>query len=156
MNRPEDPRTPIDPDIAEALARDTHAEPLAPATAARIKHRVLERIARADRSHTTIQASDNTWQPFAEGIRIKVLHEDAGIMSYLLELAPGAVIAPHRHPVDEECVVLAGTLKIGDDLLVPAGGFHLAHRGALHAPVTTLTGATIYLRGAAPEVAQLL
>ena len=156
MNTPPDERRPIDADTAEVLARDAAAEPLAPAAAARIKHRVLERIARDERSHTTIQASDDTWQPFAEGVQIKVLHEAGGIMSYLLRLAPGAVIAPHRHPVDEECVVLEGTLMIGDALAVPAGGFHLAHRGALHAPVSTVTGATIFLRGAAPEIDQLV
>lgn len=156
MNTSSDERSTIDADVADALARDTAPEPTAPATAARIKHRLLERIARGERSHTTIQASADTWQPFAEGVQIKVLHEDGGIMSYLLRLAPGAVLAPHRHPVDEECVVLEGTLMIGDELAVPAGGFHLAHRGALHAAVTTVTGATIFLRGAAPEVGLLV
>lgn len=156
MNTPPDERPPIDADVADALARDAAAEPMSPAAAARIKHRLLERMAREERSHTTIQASDDTWQPFDKGVQIKVLHEDGGIMSYLLRLAPGATLAPHRHPVDEECVVLEGTLMIGDDLAVAAGGFHLAHRGALHAAVSTVTGATIFLRGAAPEVGLLV
>jgi len=91
-----------------------------------------------------------------QGVDIKVLHEADGIMSYLLRLAPGASFSPHRHPIDEECVVLEGTLQIGSDLWVPAGGFHLAHRDSVHATVSSVTGATIFLRGASPHPAELV
>ena len=101
-------------------------------------------------------ADGGQWQPFATGVQIKVLHEAGGVMSYLLRLAPGASIAPHRHPIDEECVVLEGTVRIGDDLVVEAGGFHLARQGLLHAPIHAPQGATLFLRGAAPEVGDLV
>jgi hypothetical protein len=39
---------------------------------------------------------------------------------------------------------------------VPSGGFHLARRGALHESVQAPAGALIYLRGAAPDAAQLI
>ena len=115
--------------------------------------RVLERIAQAQAGHVTVHADAAGWKPFDARAQIKVLHRAGDVMSYLLRLAPGATLAPHRHPIDEECVVLEGRLRIGDELLVDAGGFHLAHRDALHATITSDEGATIYLRGAIPHAA---
>jgi quercetin dioxygenase-like cupin family protein len=146
----------LDADVLAALAEATPAEALAPAAAARIKHGLMARIAAAETRHLTVPADGGQWQPFAAGVQIKVLHEAGGVMSYLLRLAPGASIAPHRHPIDEECVVLEGTVRIGDDLVVHAGGFHLARRGLLHAPIHAPDGATLFLRGAAPEVGDLV
>lgn len=51
--------------------------------------------------------------------------------------------------------VLEGSLLIGDDLVVHAGGFHLAHGNTLHAPITSRLGATIFLCGASPQIADL-
>ncbi len=146
----------IDADLIDTLAANQAADPISPAIAARIKHRVLERIARAEPNHLTLHAADNRWQAFKQGVDIKVLHETDGIMSYLLRLAPGAVVDAHRHPIDEECVVMQGSVRIGDDLIVHAGGFHLAHQNTLHAPITSEGGATMFLRGASPHVADLV
>lgn len=150
-----DPTT-LDDDILHALA-DGQAWEAAPAVAtASLKHRLLQRVAQAEQHHVTVPAAANTWQPFQPGVSIKVLHEEAGLMSYLLRLAPGAALSPHRHPVEEECVVLEGSVLIGATLEVSAGGFHLARRGALHATISTLGGATIFLRGASPHPGDLL
>ncbi len=127
-----------------------------PAQARAIRRRLLERVADADLSHLTVQPAEAGWQPFGEGVAIKVLHERAGVMSYLLQLAPGATLAPHRHPLDEECIVLEGRLRVGSRLEIGPGGYHLAHQGALHATISTRTGATVFLRGAVPDAAQLL
>ena len=146
----------LDPGIVDRLAANTVNEPVAPAVAARIKHRLMERIAQSESGHLTVHAAADTWQRFNRGVEIKVLHEDAGIMSYLLRLAPGAAIDAHRHGIDEECVVLEGTVQIGESLVVHAGGFHLAHKDTLHARITTVDGATIFLRGEVPTPASLL
>jgi quercetin dioxygenase-like cupin family protein len=107
--------------------------------------------------HVTVQRSDNElWQPFSRGVDIKVLNERDGVMSYLLRLAPGASFPSHRHPIDEVCLVLEGTIQIGTELVVPAGGFHLAQRDSVHAPVSSVAGATIYLQGASPHPADLV
>jgi quercetin dioxygenase-like cupin family protein len=127
-----------------------------PGQARAIRRRLLERVADADTSHTTIHADEGDWQPFVDGVSIKVLHEHDGVLSYLLRLAPGAALPPHRHPLDEECLVLDGTLLVGTHTEVQAGGYHLAHRGALHATVSTRIGATIFLRGAAPQAEHVL
>lgn len=146
-----DERALLDGDIIEALNAEVAEEPLAPDVAARVKHRVLERVAQAQAGHVTVHAGSAGWKPFHPGVQIKVLHRAGDVMSYLLRLAPGASLAAHRHPVDEECVVLEGRLRIGHDLLVDAGGFHLAHQDALHAIITSDEGATIFLRGAVPH-----
>lgn len=121
-----------------------------------IRRRLMERVADADTSHVTIDASDGDWQPFLDNVQIKVLHEDAGTMSYLLKLEPGACLPAHRHPADEECIVVEGSVRVGTQVEVGPGGYHLAHRGALHPTISTDTGATIFLRGAVPEADQLL
>ena len=116
-----------------------------------MRRRLLERVADAEDSHLTIASDQGEWQPFGDGVAIKVLNECDGVLSYLLRLAPGASLPAHRHPLDEECVVLDGRLRVGSRIEVGPGGYHLAHQGALHASITTLNGATIFLRGAVPE-----
>ena len=130
--------------------------PATPAQARAIRRRLLERLAETDGSHLTVPAGAAGWQAFGDGVQIKVLHERDGILSYLLKLAPGARLDAHRHPLDEECVVLEGRLKVGSRLEVCPGGYHLARAGSLHASISTETGATIFLRGAEPHADQLL
>jgi len=127
-----------------------------PAVIRGIRRRVLERIAEAEDSHLTVQAGEGRWQPFLDGVHIKVLHESAGTLSYLMRLQPGARVPAHRHPRDEECVVLEGSLRVGRQLELGPGGYHLAHRGALHAGLSTETGATVFLRGAVPQLRDVL
>ena len=127
-----------------------------PAQARAIRRRLLERVADTDDSHLTVPAGAAGWQPFGDGVQIKILHESEGILSYLLRFAPGARLDAHRHPVDEECLVLEGVLKVGSRIEVGAGGYHLARAGSLHSGISTEAGATIFLRGAEPQVDQLL
>lgn len=121
-----------------------------------IRRRLMERVADADDSHLTIAADDGDWQPFLDGIRIKVLREQDGMLSYLLRLEPGASLPAHRHPQDEECIVIDGRLQVGTRAEFGPGSYHLAHGGALHAPIRSATGATIFLRGAVPQADQVL
>jgi len=139
--------------LTEAAAAD---EPLDATAQARIKRRVMRRIA-ADNTprHLTHPAGDEGWQPFGDGVHIKVLHEAGGIMSYLLRLAPGATLPAHRHPVDEECMVLEGEIRIGS-LRVAAGGFHLGRKDVMHDRLECPGGALLFLRGAVPEASLLL
>jgi len=127
-----------------------------PAQARAIRRKLMERVADADASHLTIAADAPGWQPFGEGVSIRPLREQGGVLSYLLRLAPCASLPPHRHPLDEECLVLEGWLRVGTQIELGPGGYHLAHQGALHATISTVTGATIFLRGAIPEAAQAL
>jgi quercetin dioxygenase-like cupin family protein len=139
--------------MTDALPPDP---PLAAGRARGIKSRLLQRVADSDGTHLTIHDAEGQWQPFLAGVLIKVLHEHDGVLSYLLRLAPGARLPAHRHPIDEECIVLDGRLRVGTKLEVGPGGYHLAHRGSLHAAISTDTGATVFLRGAVPAARDVL
>jgi anti-sigma factor ChrR (cupin superfamily) len=128
----------------------------APARERHIRRRLLERVADADTSHLTIDAQAAAWQPFLPGVSIKLLREQEGILSYLLRLQPGAALPAHRHPLDEECVVLEGRLQVGSRIEFGQGAYHLAHGGTLHARISSPSGATIFLRGAVPDAAHVL
>ena len=147
----------LDADIALAISAAHVVEPAPPALVERVRQRVMASIAQDSTArHLTVKADDERWRAFAPGVDRKVLHLSEGIMSYLLRLAPGATLPAHRHPVDEECVVLEGTLRIGDDLELHAGGFHLGRKNVAHAPITSDHGAIIYLRGAEPTAELLI
>lgn len=96
----------------------------------------------------TIRA-DAGWEPYSPGIAIKRLHvdADAGMRSFLLRLAPGAVADAHHHPADEECLVLEGELVIGD-LTLRAGDYHLAPKGVPHPALEAPAGALLFVRAA--------
>jgi anti-sigma factor ChrR (cupin superfamily) len=141
-----------------ALVADTPGapDPADHAAAARVRQRLQRRIAAGSTPrHVTVQADSGDWQRFGTGIDIKVLYESGGVMSYLLRMAAGAQLPAHRHPVDEECMVLEGEVRIGA-LRVAAGGFHLGRKDMLHDVLHTEGGALIFLRGAAPEVALVI
>ncbi len=121
-----------------------------------IKRRLLHRVAEAETSHVSIGAGEGGWQPWLPGVSIKVLYERDGLLSYLLRLQAGATLPPHRHPVDEECVVLEGSVRIGANQPLGAGGYHLAHKGTLHTAIGSPGGAIIFLRGAVPQADQEL
>lgn len=156
LNTPDDSGERLDAAVAAqlngALFDALLPEPADAAATARVKHRLLERIADDQRSrHVTVRHDDGPWQPFGPGLQLKLLHDTDGVWSYLLKLAPGARLPSHRHPVDEECVVLEGEVQIGT-LRVAAGGFHLGRRDVLHDRLRSDGGALIFLRGATPTL----
>jgi quercetin dioxygenase-like cupin family protein len=69
----------------------------------------------------------------------------------LLRLAAGTTVPGHAHTIHEECLVLEGTLKIGQDLVLHAGDFHVGIQGVPHADASTDTGAVVFLREGKPQ-----
>ena len=96
----------------------------------------------------TVRAAEGEWQPFCPGVEKKslMIDADAGMESYLLRIAPGGRIPPHRHKLAEECVVLEGAVAFGD-IHLTAGDFHLAGPGMKHGAFRCDTGALLYIRG---------
>jgi quercetin dioxygenase-like cupin family protein len=144
----------LPPRLARLLVDSLGSEgALDPLDAATIRERIVKRI-RASQGLTTIQATDGERESFSTKVKIKVLHRDVNTQSYLLRLEPGAVVLPHVHGQDEECMVLEGEVRIGD-LVVSAGAYHLAPRGVPHEPISSEHGALLFLRGSIPAARQV-
>ena len=140
--------------LLDALRPATGDECVIPAIdAATIRERLHRRI-RASAAITTIQSGEGEWMPFSPKVSIKVLRRDLDTQSYLLRLEPGAVLLPHVHGYDEECMVLEGEVRIGN-LLVRQGAYHLAPKGVPHEPIHSEHGALLFLRGAIPAAKQV-
>lgn len=146
----------LDKDVIAAITSAQRVAAEDAAAIARVRSRVMQRIGRDSvRHHVAIDASEGAWHKFLPGIARKVLHEQDGVMSYLLRFEAGAVLPAHRHPVDEECVVLEGRLRIGALELGP-GGYHRVPKDVLDADSTSEDGCVIYLRGATPKAEHLV
>jgi mannose-6-phosphate isomerase-like protein (cupin superfamily) len=143
---------PLEARLLEALQPPSDAA-LPAMDAATIRERLHRRI-RETRSVTTIAPDEGDWLPFSPKVHIKVLRRDVETQSYLLRLAPGAVLLPHVHGHDEECMVLEGEVRIGD-LVVRQGAYHLAPKGVPHEPIRSEGGALLFLRGAIPSASQV-
>lgn len=123
----------------------------------RVRSRVLGRIAvQQTTRHLTVRSGSEGWHELLPGVRWKVLRQHERSLSYLVQLDPGAQVPAHRHPQDEECVVLDGELRIEDVLVLRAGDYHVAHAGDYHAAIRSELGALLFLRGAPPAIEQFL
>lgn len=115
----------------------------------RVRRRVLDAIATpAAESFRTVRAGEPEWECTAPGVERRTLWISGAQQCFMLRLAPGAVVHAHVHPADEECLVLEGSVRIGADLVLRRGDFHVGRKGSLHEEATSDTGALLYLRGA--------
>lgn len=146
----------LDADIVAWLDAAVAPVPLPDAAQARVKSRLLKRIATGTSAqHSTVRLDEGRWRDLGGGLQMKILNRQGEVMSYLLRMAPGSQLPAHRHPMDEECVVMEGAVSIGS-LRLAAGGFHLGRKDVLHEPLISDEGALLFLRGAVPEEALLL
>lgn len=143
---------PLPDDLAARLA--SALEPVtAPPPA--LRARLLERARRTPpNGPLTVRAAEGDWQPFLPKVQLKRLLQEGDTLTYLLRLEPGAIIVPHEHPQDEECIVLEGEARIGD-LVLRAGDYHVAPQGVPHDAVRSESGALLFLRGARPGFGQI-
>lgn len=145
----------LPPDVENAMFENIAPVALSRQRSDAIKARLMQRV-RADRQPhlTTIHADEGDWQPFLPKVRIKHLQRSGDTLTYLLRLEPGAILVPHEHPQDEECIVLEGEVRIGATL-ARTGAYHLAPKGMAHDAIVSDTGALLFLRGAVPEASQV-
>jgi ChrR Cupin-like domain len=95
----------------------------------------------------TRRAGTGDWAEMSPGVTFTVLFEEpiAKRRSILVRALPGAIYESHHHDEGhEECLVLEGDLMMGDLKLLP-GDFHLASKGSVHPPATTVSGCLLYL-----------
>ena len=144
---------PDDPQSSAALQR-VLAEGLAavdPGAQRRnaMRARLLERglaHAQVERGYVTVLSEQGRWRNLSNVIRAKALCRDPASRSFLLELKQGAVLPPHRHFQDEECVVLSGAMLL-ENVRARSGAYHVAPAGSRHSRIQAETDALIYLRG---------
>lgn len=140
----------FDSDLMESLAHDIAPIEPPPVRKAAMRERILQRAAREKtaqpHSHLTVHFADDGWIDVMPLIKMKKLFESNEGKGVLFRFQPGARLPAHEHGTDEECVVLEGELRIGDDTVVHAGDFHLARRGIPHGDLTSPTGALFYIR----------
>jgi anti-sigma factor ChrR (cupin superfamily) len=132
----------------ELMLLDVAPESPAADVAARIKRRVLKRV--ADGPHTAaaamidIRRADG-WQPFADKAEMKVLHDDGQIMTWLVRMEAGAVLEGHDHTGTEECLVLEGDFWLNDVRYDP-GDYQIAFAGTRHDSARSENGCLVFVR----------
>lgn len=116
---------------------------------ARVRRKVMAAV-QAEPRHglATVRREEGPWETIGPGVTRKLLWVSGNSQSALVRLEAGASVPGHGHQHDEECVVLEGSLCIGDDVVLHAGDFHVGARGSRHAPAMSPGGALVYLRGA--------
>jgi anti-sigma factor ChrR (cupin superfamily) len=94
-----------------------------------------------------MRQSQQRWRktPY-EGVEYKILYVDAATknVTSLLKLQPGAAYPAHRHAAVEQCLVLEGTVRIGQ-IILEAGDFEYANTGTAHAVVESDNGCVLML-----------
>ena len=95
----------------------------------------------------TTRTSAAEWFALNDKISVKVLHQDheKRVQTALWRLQPGAVITAHRHENDEDCLVLEGSIRVGQHLL-KQGDFHKMEKGSFHSDLHSEEGALLYLK----------
>jgi quercetin dioxygenase-like cupin family protein len=153
-NLPMDDEPTLPAFIESRMAEAVRDAPLDPMTQRFMKSRLMTRVDDLERGAAThtVRPDAGVWEKFSPRIKMKVLRREAdgSSMSYLLKLEPGAFLVPHKHHVDEECVVLEGEVTIGEEQVGP-GTYHLAPRGLIHAAIRSEHGAILFIRGKEPS-----
>ena len=148
--------SPIDDDLpgelVEAMLADVAGAAVDAAAGARIKGRLLKRVAAEKAGPAPARPgfidvlADSGWQVLAPGVEMKVLFEDAAARSWMVRLQPGSSLPSHEHDEgDEECLVLEGDVWLDDQHYGP-GDYQLAQKGTWHGRVRSDGGCVLFLR----------
>ena len=130
------------------MAGDIQPVPMDEQQKARLKQKVMSRIKPAVTDGSlTVHAAQLDWIELNEYLSIKVLARDVKnkVQTAYWRLKPGAVIPWHSHQNQEDCLVIEGDIRIGDQCLF-AGDFNRMDKGSAHGPITTIGGALLYLK----------
>ena len=140
----------LDADIVDHLHDALVPEPMDAELAARVKRRVLQRIAEEQRpQHLTVHAHDGVWQPFGPGVQLKLLHAAGDIWSYLLKLEPGAHCRRTATRSTKSAWCSKAWCRSASCAWPPAAFTSAARTCCTHR--SALLTALLFLRGARPE-----
>lgn len=102
----------------------------------------------------TRRADDTAWEDTAvPGVRIRVLNVNEASNEFvaLVRMAAGAAYPSHNHGGPEQCLVLDGDLRVGDEVL-KAGDYQFAPEGSRHGVQTTETGCLLFITSSLKDV----
>jgi anti-sigma factor ChrR (cupin superfamily) len=144
-------KEPLDPAVGKLLDEQLDARPQLgdDALIDRVRSRVLAAVGqRRQAANTTVRLTEGEWVAIGPGVQRKQLWSDGRAASCMVRMEPGARFPAHFHPVDEECIVLEGSLLIEPGIMLNAGDFHVGHKGSRHEGASTQVGALLYVRSA--------
>ena len=123
--------SPEELELLDAIAAEG-IEPVDPPPS--VRERVLDSIRAMP--GVTVRADEGRWSDVAAGVRMKKLarNSERGTMTFLLELAPNALLPSHDHEGGEDSYVVRGSCHIGA-VALSAGDFHHVDAGAHHGDV---------------------
>ncbi len=93
------------------------------------------------------RSSDGDWEETGvDGILVRSLFVDRANdrMTAMFRMAPGTSYIPHVHAGYEECFVLEGDLKVGDEVM-QAGDYQRAPAGSTHGVQSTENGCLLLI-----------
>lgn len=143
----------LDDALATAVAVDVEpSRTLDAATRRRLFDRIRDRIGFGE-EHLHLPARDGDWRVLAERVYLKVLQRDdvTGLATYLVRYSPGTQFPVHPQRTTEECLLVAGDLRIGDTDMQP-GDLQIAVPGIPHGPLVSQRGALVFVRGVLSRV----
>jgi anti-sigma factor ChrR (cupin superfamily) len=134
-----------------ALART--APPLAPRP--ELRDRVLaltspqvwkQWLAESPADLHVVREGEGEWQRVSEGIYAKQLYVDRSrdLVTMLVRMEPGSKYVPHRHAAPEQCFVLEGDIRDGEDVF-RAGDFQVLAPGSVHGAQWTESGCLVLI-----------
>lgn len=134
--------------MAEVLAAEAPEVTLPPVRKEALWHRIVNQVETLPPPGTiTVRAQEGKWHPFLPGVDVKILHRDAvnGTQTALWRMQPGSKLPAHPHRIDEECLVLEGSIR-SQAYVVHQGDFHLALAGQHHTEIFSDHGALLLIR----------
>lgn len=98
-----------------------------------------------------VPVGQRRWRDGFAGVQTLALWGTPQIVSMLVRFAPGAGVPDHRHAVHEDCLMLEGSMFLGD-IVLRAGDYQLAPAGGGHFGEMSDVGGTFYFHGAIDPV----
>lgn len=142
----------LDAAIISRLAEAVAPAALAPADREALRARILRRVNDEPPPGTqTIRAATMRWLAAGPGVEVMVVrsNRERNDQTVLIRMQPGSEVVGHRHNMEEECLILEGEVFIGNHRL-SSGDMHVAHPGAVHAPIRSPAGALLMIRSEIP------
>jgi anti-sigma factor ChrR (cupin superfamily) len=93
-----------------------------------------------------VRSDEGEWQTVRPGVHAKKLYVDEtrDLVTMLVRMDPGSSYVPHRHKAPEQCFVLEGDVRDGEDAFF-AGDFQCKQTGSTHGAQTTEKGCLLLI-----------